>query len=234
MSKDKPELPLHEEILMLALRDEKGTVESRAGMYQYAIGGALLSELLLAGCIDVEQTKKKLVNLVKVKRLHDPILDECVELVASAKRRRSAAGWVGRFAHIKRLRHRVAELLCRRGILQESADKVLLIFTRKIYPTIDAGPERRVIQRLRRAVFQDTETVDPRTGILVALANGVGLLTAHFDRKELKQRKQRLEQITNGDLIGGATREAVQAAQAAALAAATAATVATTVATSGS
>ncbi len=229
MSKDKPELKLHEEILMLALRDEKGTVESRAGMYQYAIGGALLSELLLAGCIDVEQTKKKLVNLVRSERLYDPILEECLELVASAKRRRSAAGWVARFAQIKRLRHRVAERLCRRGILQDE-DKVLLIFKRKVYPTIDAGPERRVIQRLRRAVFQESKTLEPRTGILVALAHGAGLLGVHFDRKELKQRKRRLEQITNGDLIGGATREAVQAAQAAAAAAITAATVTTTIA----
>ena len=36
---------LHEEILLLALRDEEGTIAG--AMYQYAIGGALLAELLL-------------------------------------------------------------------------------------------------------------------------------------------------------------------------------------------
>ena len=38
-------LLLHEEIMLLALRDEEGTVVSGT-MYQYAIGGAILADLL--------------------------------------------------------------------------------------------------------------------------------------------------------------------------------------------
>jgi hypothetical protein len=230
MDRDRPELHLHEQILLLALRDEKGTPESRAGMYHLALGGAILSELLLADCIVVGEDKKKHVDLVKTKRLHDPILDECLGLVASAKRRRSASAWVGRFAHTKKLRHRIAEGLCRRGVLRDSEETVLLFFTRKVYPTIDPGPERRLIGRLRKAIFSDSKSLNSRTVILVALAHGTGLLRAHLDRRELKERKRRLEQITKGDLIGGATRQAVQAAQAAAMAAITAATVVTTTA----
>ncbi len=37
---------LHEEIMLLALRDEEGTIASGT-MYKYAIGAAVLSELLL-------------------------------------------------------------------------------------------------------------------------------------------------------------------------------------------
>ncbi len=225
MEKGKPELHLHEQVLLLALRDEKGTPESRAGMYRLALGGAILSELLLAGCLVVDEDKKKRVDLVKVERLYDPILDECLGLVASAKRRRSATEWVGRFARTKRLHHRVAQGLCRRGILRDSEDTVLLFFKRKVYPTIDPGPERQLIRRLRRAIFSDTKRLNPRTGVLVALAHGTGLLRVHFERWELKERRRRLEQITKGDLIGGATRQAVQAAQAAAMAAITAAAV---------
>ena len=37
---------LHEEVMLLALRDEEGTIASGT-MYQYAIGAAILAELLV-------------------------------------------------------------------------------------------------------------------------------------------------------------------------------------------
>lgn len=223
MSQSRPELFLHEQVMLLALRDEKGTIESRAGWYSLAMGGALLSDLMLAECIRIDGGKKKLVERADGRALDERILDECLDLVVTAKRRRSAQDWVGRFSRVRRLRHRVAEGLCRRGILKDDEDKVLLLFRRKIYPTLDPGPERRLVQKLRRAIFEESKTLNPRTSILVALANATGLIHAHFSKKELKPRKKRLERIGKGDLASGATRDAVQAAQAAALIATTAA-----------
>ena len=229
MSTDRSDLYLHEQVMLLALRDEKGTVESRAGWYSLALGGAILSELLLAGSVAVADDKKKLVDVLEKRRLGDPILDECLAKIVSAKRRRSATDWVRSFAAIKRLRHRVAEGLCRRRILKDSEDKVLLLFTRKIYPTLDPAPERRLREQLRRAIFGDSHAVNPKVTVLVALAHATGLLRVHFGARELKSRKSRLEQIARGDLAGGATKAAVQAAQAAAaMAAITAATMAAT------
>ena len=74
------ELHLYEEIMLLALRDEDGTVASGA-MYSYAVGGAILAELLLKQrlCIEEPRKRKKLVTLVmgdaheQVKRLKEPI-----------------------------------------------------------------------------------------------------------------------------------------------------------------
>jgi hypothetical protein len=55
---------LHEEIMLLALRDKEGTVAAGA-MYQYAIGGAILAELLLSQHFRaVESGKKTLAELV--------------------------------------------------------------------------------------------------------------------------------------------------------------------------
>jgi hypothetical protein len=232
MRTGKSDLHLHEQLMLLALRDEKGTLESKATMYSYALGGAILAEMALHGNIRVGRDKKKLVDLVDRKSFGEPVLDECVGLIAAAKRRRRAAAWVGRFAQVKRLRHRVAEGLCRRGILKDSEDKVLLFFTRKVYPTIDPGPERRLIKRLRAGVFGDSSSVDPDVAIVISLANATGLLAIHFDKKKLKGRKRRLERIAEGDVVGAATREAVQAAQQAAMAAVMAASVASTTAAS--
>ena len=54
------ELHLHEEVLLLALRDREGTIASGTH-YQYAIAGALLAELLLEErcVVDAEGRKGK-------------------------------------------------------------------------------------------------------------------------------------------------------------------------------
>ncbi len=206
---------LHEEIMLLALRDEEGTIAS-GPMYQYAIGAAVLSELLLNKRIAVEESKKKkFVNLVSSQPLGEPLIDQCLEKISNAKRRASLQTWVSRFAGVKNLKHRVARQLCERGILRASEDKILLLFTRKIYPEVNPEPERKLIERLRQAIFTDSRDIDPRTVVLVSLANSTGLLKIVFDKKKLKGRKARIEEIINGEITGKAAKEAIQAMQAA-------------------
>jgi len=206
---------LHEEIMLLALRDEEGTIASGT-MYQYAIGAAVLSELLLNKRIAVEESRrKKLVNLISSKPLGEPLIDQCLEKISNAKRRASLQTWVSRFAGVKNLKHRVARQLCERGILRASEDKILLLFTRKIYPELNPVPEKRLIERLRQAIFTDSRDVDPRTVVLVSLADSTGLLKETFDKKKLKGRKARIKEISNGEITGKAAKEAIAAMQAA-------------------
>ncbi len=206
---------LHEEIMLLALRDEEGTIASGT-MYQYAIGAAILSELLLNKRIAVEESRrKKLVNLISSQPLGEPLIDQCLEKISNAKRRASLQTWVSRFAGVKNLKHRVALQLCQRGILRASEDKILLLFTRKIYPEVNPEPERKLIERLRQAIFTDSRDVDPRTVVLVSLANSTSLLKVVFDKKKLKGRKARIKEIIDGEITGKAAKEAIQAMQAA-------------------
>ncbi|UCE49932.1 MAG: GPP34 family phosphoprotein [Phycisphaerales bacterium] len=208
-------LCLHEEVMLLALRDEEGTIASGT-MYQYAIGAAVLAELLLSQRIVVDQSgKRKLVDLVSSTPLGEPLLDHCLEKITSAKRRAALQTWVSRFASVKNLKHLVAQRLCQRGILRADEDKVLLIFTRKIYPEVNPEPERELIERLGQAIFTDAVDVDPRTVVLVSLANAAGLLKVVFDKKMLKTRKKRIERIVNGEITGKAAQQAIQAMQAA-------------------
>jgi hypothetical protein len=210
------QLYLHEEILLLALRDKEGTIPMET-QYGLALGGALLAELLLHERIKVEESRRKKLVVVapRAKPIGEPLLDECFEKIKTAKRRATLQTWVGRLSRVKQLKHRVAMGLCDRRILKADEGKVLLIFKRKIYPEIDPGPEREVIARLRQAVFTYTREIDSRTIVLVALVHTSGILKLVFDKKKLKGRKKRLEQITKGDLVGTATREAIQAVQAA-------------------
>ena len=206
---------LHEEIMLLALRDEEGTIASGT-MYQYAIGAAVLAELLLNKRIAVgEPRRKKLVDLISSQPFGEPLIDQCLEKICNAKRRASLQMWVSRFAGVKNLKHRVALQLCERGILRASEDKILLLFARKIYPEINPEPERNLIERLRQAIFTDSRDVDSRTVVLVSLANSTGLLKVVFDKKELKGRKARIKEISDGEITGKAAKEAIEAMQAA-------------------
>lgn len=208
-------LCLHEEIMLLALRDREGTVASGT-MYNFAIGGAVLAELLMKKRIDVETVKKKkYARLLSPAPVGDPLIDECLARLAGAKKRAQLQTWVSKFANTKNLKHRVAGQLAKRWILRVDEDKVLGIFTRKIYPEVDPRPERELIERLRRAVFSDTGNVDPRTVVLLSLASSANLLKLVLDKKQLKGRKARIEQVVNGELTGQATKEAIQAMQAA-------------------
>jgi hypothetical protein len=215
MTSSALDLSLPEQIVLLALRDDKGTPEFRATMHKYAIGGAILAELAFGGHVRIGEDKKNLVEPLAAFTLADPVLEECRAAVAGATRRKSAGAWVTRFARIRRLRHRVAEGICRRGILKDSEEQILLVFTRKAYPTTDPAPERLLLERMREAVLGDGDGLDPRTALVVALAHAAKMLGIYFGWKELWRRRARLKRIASGEPIDGVDRAAVAAIHAA-------------------
>jgi len=212
-------LPLYEEILLLALEDDAGTT-SGAGFYPKAMGGAVLAELAMTGAILISDDKHKKVTLGRRGPLSDPILDECLTMIAEQKKSKKAAEWVMKFSNLKDLKNRAARQLVEKGVLTEETDTVLRVFKRTIYPEVDGGPEKELRGRLEKAIFTGTPNMEARTVVIIALAQAAGMLNKVFPKKKLKERKKRLEQLTSGQLAGKATKEAVQAVQAAIMVAA--------------
>ncbi len=205
----------YEEIMLLALRDKEGTIASGA-MYSFALSGAIMAELLLQNRIKIDETRRNnIIELVDQTPLGDPLLDECLQKITAARRRASMATWVSRFSGIKKLKHRVALHLCRRGILRAGEDQIMFIFTRKIYPELNPLPERAIKERIENAIFSDSNDIDPRTVVLISLANSAHLLHANFDKKALRQQKKRIKQIIDGEKSGKAAADAIAALNAA-------------------
>lgn len=222
------QLCLHEEIMLLALRDEKGTAVT--AYTEHMVAGAILAELLLDHRITIEDSRKQLVNTKDNEPTDDLIINECLQRIATEKRRASMQTWVSRLAGMKHLKHKVAQQLCNKEILRCDEEKILLIFARQVYPEINPLPEKRIIARLKAAIFTDSIQVDPRTAVLVSLADGTDLMNYIFGRKELQRREKRIEQVVNGELIGRAAKEAIAACKsAAAIAAIIPAVTATTI-----
>lgn len=229
--RDDPNLFLYEELMLLALRDEEGTVISSSTVL-YPLAGALLAEMMMGGRLAVADAKRRTAKVVDRTPFGDPLLDEALGLVTAAKRTKSLQEWVFKFARIRKLKQRVIEGLIERGIVRADEASVLLLFKQKVYPQIDPAPERAIVERLRRAIFRGTRTLDERTVILVSLAKVGGLLSHLFDKQDLKERKERIKNIVSGELSGKAAGEAAQAAQTAIMAAIIATSAASTAARS--
>lgn len=212
----KRELFLHEELMLLALKDRKGTVVSNT-MYPQALGGAILAELMISERIGLEKKgkKKRLVVSRDPSPVEDPLLEEWRVAIAEREKPRAPEDWVQRMAQTKRLKHRVATGLVKKGILRDEEDRILGIFKRTIYPELDPGPERDVVARIESAVLREEEEVAPRTAVLVALAHRTGLLATVLDKERLKKRKDRIEEIAEGNVAGDAAKAAMEAMQAA-------------------
>ena len=206
------QLGLHEELLLLALQDEKGTVEREGSYYQYALAGALLVELQSSGCLSISDDKDAWVDLVQFRSLADDVLIDTLSKISDSKRRR-LLDWAERLSSDKDLRHPVAQRLCEIGVLENRRERVLLIFSRTVYPTLDPKPEQEIIDRLRQAIFTETEEVSPKTAALLALANSAGLLSISFDSEAIKDRIHRIEAITQGDVVAKALTELMEAHQ---------------------
>lgn len=223
------DLTLPEQVLLLALGDDAGTIPM-GSMYAHAIAGAIIAELALHERIAVEEHRKSdLITIIDERPTGDPLLDESLEKIRTARRRASAATWVGRLAGL-RARDPLAERLQRRGILRREEGRLLLIFPRRKWPTVDPRPEADLITRMRAAIF-DGRTPDVRTAVLIGLAYPAGLLNQIFEKSALKQHKGRIEEIASGAAISEATRAAVESAIEAATAAMVAMTTLTAVTT---
>ena len=205
-----PRPRLHEEILLLALHDQRGTIEREARLgLRHALSAGIMGEMLLAERIEVEPNTRKFVTIADQTEIGEPVVDGWLAAVARRRRRSRLRDWIDRIAQTRDLTTRVARRLCLCGILEWRADRLLLIFTRDVYPTRQPQPEQHAIRELSEAIFCDTREVDQRTVILLSLADRAGLWRIPFEKEALQARRNRVTELVDGEIIGEAMRDAI-------------------------
>lgn len=224
-------LGLHHEIALLATDEESGSVY---GYLPYGIGGSLLAEMLFQQRLElVPRDGKYSVTVKGEDAFEDAALEFCRQSILKSPKVRDLSHWVSTFIHQSEPSKLTFDTLCTKGILKRQEKKILWVFPRQTYPEADPHPELQLRERLRQAIFESEDHVDPRTAVLIGLTHQSHILEHIFPRKELKTRKKRLEDIANGELMTECTREIMEAYETsmmiATTTAATAAVVATTV-----
>lgn len=208
---------LPDELLLLALDDERGT-RSRSDELEPGLGGAVVLDLALRGRLDVVGKKVVVVDPMPTA---DPVLDALLDRIADQSGQRSAKHWVVKGA--KGVRDQVTERLVAAGALRREERRTLGLFRTVRYPSGDGGPEALLRSRLDTAVR--TGLADERTAALAALVSVVGLQRAVFgpqDREERRATRRRLAEFADGQWAAAAVRKAIADITAATAAAATA------------
>jgi len=206
-------LHLYEELLLLALRDDKGDVPGSAWCKQ-AIAGALLAELMLEERLSLSADGKT-VQVCKTDPMGDALLDESLALVRDQEKPWSLEKWMAKYASFSKLAERAAQGLCEKGVLSEKRSRVLWIFESCKFPELNHEPERLLLERLERTIFSDSKDVDARMRITLSLADKTGLLALHFDKNELKARREHLDALLEDEDLGLFAKRAIEAITAA-------------------
>lgn len=220
---EKLELYLHEEVTLLALSDEKGTIET-GSWYPQVVAGAVLAELMRRDRVRIQSKTEakstgslfdrqpKLV-VIDPKPIGDVLTDEWLKEISVSPKPRPVDHWLGKIAGTKDLKARVAGRLVQIGILAQREAKVLWVFNRVLYPEAKADPEAEIRRRLETAIFSDNTDVDVGTVILLSLVKSGEFLPYLFDRKALKSRRSHIDTVIAGEKLGVATAALIESIQ---------------------
>ncbi|WP_301774246.1 GOLPH3/VPS74 family protein [Pseudidiomarina terrestris] len=212
------QLKLYEALMLLALCEEKGTMN--AAYINYGVAAAILADLLLMKRIEVDAENKDKVRVLDDAPTGDQVFDEALQKMATAKRRGKLKDWVMRVGAIPKLKHKVAQALVADGIVELEEKKVLWLFTKRVYPEVNPAPEQHLRSEMRRLILDRPLEIDPRIAVIVSLAKGARLLPQVFSKDELKSNKERIGQVVNGELLGQTAKDVIAAVEVAVMMAA--------------
>ncbi|WP_248582531.1 GPP34 family phosphoprotein [Nocardioides sp. InS609-2] len=218
-----------EDLLLLLLDDAKGTLTATS-YPQTILGGGLLIELALTEAVEVGD-KEGFWRTAKVRarldaRPADPVLVDALAVVNDKER--GAQDLVNRLG--KGLKETLTARLEQRGILERRDGKVLGLFPRTTWPSVDSTHEQTVRRAIEASLLLGA-TPDERTGALIALLHAIGQAHKVIDRQDMPaaEVKARAKKISEGAWAAKAVKDAIAASVAATTAAVTAATSATVV-----
>jgi len=209
-------LTLSEELFLLSLREKKDAVAfSNRAELPYALAGALLLELYLAGKVRLDGKK---VAAVGRPTASGELLSQLLEKIAAGQPKKLTY-WVETFGGKERkLRKAVVAGLVMKGILKEEEKTLLWVIAYTGYAEQDTSAKFALKQRLR-AVVLGGQKADERTVALLSLGRAAGLLDHLFTRDEMQRARKGIEALVQDEAVGQAVSETIEAIGAAVMAA---------------
>ncbi|MEN8138249.1 MAG: GPP34 family phosphoprotein [Bacteroidota bacterium] len=148
-------LNLIEELVLLALDDEKGAFSSKSLAFNYGIAGSVILELSLSEKIEVRDKKVVIKNR---KACGDKVVDVYFDKILNSKKDRSLEYWINYIGdRANSVIKETIDSLIIKGILTKKEKKVLWIFTVKRYPALNQKPENSLRKRLSDIVERNRE-----------------------------------------------------------------------------
>jgi len=200
-------LSISEELLLLAMDDEKGKLVSPSidGL-AYTQAGAVLFELILMGKIEIEDDK---IVTWPVHPMGDPIFDMAIARFAKKNAVKKLGYWIGLIgrdsAKIKKI---LIEKLIALGALRKEERQFLWTFKYNRYPTDDSRIEDRIRMRVFEGLFGEG-IIDTRDYVLLTLIGTAKLEKVVFPEDKAKEAKELIADLKKDDAIGSAVSSAI-------------------------
>jgi hypothetical protein len=159
------------ELIALLAYDNDGVARGTDANLDYGLAGALLTDLALAGRIDVAG---KYIVVTDPTPTGVRLMDLALHRLRHDRRAREPRDWIIRLT--KNVRAAVLSQLVDAGTLRRETDKMVKLFPRTRYPTHDGSdpPARAEARRQIRAAATRPDHVDARTAALCGLVSALG------------------------------------------------------------
>jgi hypothetical protein len=202
-------LTMPEEILLLMLDDVSGRLQERAAPSgDYALAGAVIAELALAGRIDTDTQRLYVTDGTPT---GDALQDAALaKIVAARDEAHDSRYWIEAIAaEAEPMRDALFDRLVARGILNRVEGRFLWVFPERRYPVIDDREEREVKARIMGVLFRD-EIPDPRDSLLIGLCRAAGLFALLLSSQELDRVQGRIDQVADLEELNRALTAAIR------------------------
>ena len=202
-------LTLPEELMLLALRDDKGSVIfSASTALPYGLAGAVLLELFFRRKIT---HKNKKIQVVDQSQIDDPLLNETLNLMKNSSKDCDPKYWIQKINNkVKKLKQKVIDNLVEQQILNREGHKILWFFNIDRYPTLDVVPEMEIRTTIRNIVLNDHEATE-REIALLSLMKACSLINEVFQRSERKLAKKKIKELLENQKMSKDVSSAVNA-----------------------
>lgn len=199
---------LPESLLLLALNDERGTLRDDSHhalvCLNYALAGAVIGELTLAGYLGIEQDALVVLNPPPT---GDALLDDALQQIEREHEPHPLRDWVERLRHsLHDIRHRLGDQLAADGVVQREQHRLFGVVPITHYPVVDPWVKTTLASSLSLAALKQGE-LDTRARLLLTLAYLAEVLTDLFagvSDETAEAMRERLAALTLRDPVAAA------------------------------
>jgi hypothetical protein len=190
---------LPEELLLLAINDEKGKVHPSAAVgLRRGLAGAVIAEFAFLDYIYLDGEKN--LRLSQNINNRSPI-KELLNIISRESRRKSLDYWLDAYCyHNKIVRKFLLVSLIDRSAVEKNKKKINLTAYDKVDPHVGNATAKYWIKRTLRSVVLAGETATPRAILMLGILNCVGLLDLVFTKDERKSAVRLVNELVGKNL----------------------------------
>jgi Golgi phosphoprotein 3 len=201
-------LTLYEELLLLAIHEDKGIIfrDAREAL-KPGLAGAILAELAFNGKIATNNHRVKLVN---VEPTQDAFLDDALALLKGSEKERKFGYWINKLnPKPDKLQRQVTATLVQKEVFTQEDDHLVWVIPSPMHPEVKASLKFSVV-RLLRGIVLAQEQAHPREIALLSLVGACDWLELLFLRDERKAASQRINELVVFHAMQDPTLETIQ------------------------